>query len=173
MFDGIYHKATIYLNGREIDYHRYGYTSFETDLTPYLKYGENNTLSVRVDHSEKSRWYTGSGIYRHAWLQVTDPIHVKMWGTYVTTPQVSTSSATISCVTTVANVSTSAGKIEVEQQLVDAHGNSLKINGKRYAVRTDVVIPENGTKDIEQSFLFPIRSCGVLKIPTCTIWRLY
>ena len=72
VFDGIYHKATIYLNGREIDYHRYGYTSFETDLTPYLKYGENNTLSVRVDHSEKSRWYTGSGIYRHAWLQVTD-----------------------------------------------------------------------------------------------------
>lgn len=55
VFDGIYHKATIYLNGQEVDYHRYGYTSFETDLTPYLKYGGKNTLSVKVDHSEKSR----------------------------------------------------------------------------------------------------------------------
>lgn len=40
VFDGIYHKATIFLNGKEIAYHRYGYTSFETDLTPFLKYGE-------------------------------------------------------------------------------------------------------------------------------------
>ena len=99
VFDGIYHKATIYLNGQEVDYHRYGYTSFETDLTPYLKYGGKNTLSVKVDHSEKSRWYTGSGIYRHVWMQVTNPIHVKMWGTYITTPRVSAESAIVSCVT--------------------------------------------------------------------------
>lgn len=155
VFDGIYHKATISLNGKEIAYHRYGYTSFETDLTPYLKFGESNTLSVQVDHSEKSRWYTGSGIYRHVWLQVTDPIHVKMWGTYVTTPQVTASSAAVSCVTTVANTLTSAGEIEIEQRLVDAHGNPLKISGKRYAVRTDVMVPGNGTKDIEQSFTLP------------------
>ena len=152
VFDGIYHKATIFLNGQKVDYHRYGYTSFETDLTPYLKYGEKNTLSVKVDHSEKSRWYTGSGIYRHVWMQVTNPIHVKMWGTYITTPQVSAESATISCVTTIANASASAGKIEIMQQLMDAQGNLLKINGKQYAARTEVVMLENGTKDVAQSF---------------------
>ena len=152
VFDGIYHKATIYLNGQEVDYHRYGYTSFETDLTPYLKYGGKNTLSVKVDHSEKSRWYTGSGIYRHVWMQVTNPIHVKMWGTYITTPRVSAESAIVSCVTTVANTSALTGEIEIMQRIVDAQGNLLKINGKQYAARTEVVMPENGTKDIAQSF---------------------
>ena len=125
VFDGIYHKATIYLNGQEVDYHRYGYTSFETDLTPYLKYGGKNTLSVKVDHSEKSRWYTGSGIYRHVWMQVTNPIHVKMWGTYITTPRVSAESAIVSCVTTVANTSALTGEIEIMQRIVDAQGNLL------------------------------------------------
>lgn len=152
VFDGIYHKATIYLNGQEVDYHRYGYTSFEIDLTPYLKYGGKNTLSVKVDHSEKSRWYTGSGIYRHVWMQVTNPIHVKMWGTYITTPRVSAESAIVSCVTTVANTSALTGEIEIMQRIVDAQGNLLKINGKQYAARTEVVMPENGTKDIAQSF---------------------
>lgn len=152
VFDGIYHKATIYLNGQEVDYHRYGYTSFETDLTPYLKYEGKNTLSVKVDHSEKSRWYTGSGIYRHVWMQVTNPIHVKMWGTYITTPRVSAESAIVSCVTTVANTSALTGEIEIMQRIVDAQGNLLKINGKQYAARTEVVMPENGTKDIAQSF---------------------
>ena len=152
VFDGIYHKATIYLNGQEVDYHRYGYTSFETDLTPYLKYGGKYTLSVKVDHSEKSRWYTGSGIYRHVWMQVTNPIHVKMWGTYITTPRVSAESAIVSCVTTVANTSALTGEIEIMQRIVDAQGNLLKINGKQYAARTEVVMPENGTKDIAQSF---------------------
>lgn len=152
VFDGIYHKATIYLNGQEVDYHRYGYTSFETDLTPYLKYRGKNTLSVKVDHSEKSRWYTGSGIYRHVWMQVTNPIHVKMWGTYITTPRVSAESAIVSCVTTVANTSALTGEIEIMQRIVDAQGNLLKINGKQYAARTEVVMPENGTKDIAQSF---------------------
>lgn len=103
VFDGIYHKATIFLNGKEIAYHRYGYTSFETDLTPFLKYGESNDLKIKVDHSEISRWYTGSGIYRHVWLQVTNPVHVKMWGTYVTTPEITESQATVKIVTTIEN----------------------------------------------------------------------
>ena len=77
-------------------------------------------MSVKVDHSEKSRWYTGSGIYRHVWMQVTNPIHVKMWGTYITTPRVSAESAIVSCVTTVANTSALTGEIEIMQRIVDA-----------------------------------------------------
>ena len=70
---------------------------------PFLKYGESNDLKIKVDHSEISRWYTGSGIYRHVWLQVTTPIHVKMWGTYVTTPEIPESQATVKIVTTIEN----------------------------------------------------------------------
>ena len=73
-------------------------------------------------------------------------------GTYITTPRVSAESAIVSCVTTVANTSALTGEIEIMQRIVDAQGNLLKINGKQYAARTEVVMPENGTKDIAQSF---------------------
>ena len=126
VFDGIYHKATIFLNGKEIAYHRYGYTSFETDLTPFLKYGESNDLKIKVDHSEISRWYTGSGIYRHVWLQVTNPIHVKMWGTYVTTPEITESQATVKIVTTIENSMELPTTVIVQQRLLDGDGKIVK-----------------------------------------------
>ncbi len=170
VFDGVYHKATISLNGQQIDYHRYGYTSFETDLTPHLKLGQDNLLSVKVDHSEKSRWYTGSGIYRHVWLQVTDPVHVKMWGTYITSPQVSASEATVKCVTTISNAADRTGKVEVLQQLVDAQGKPLKVNGERYVARTSVELTTEGEQNVEQTFTLPNPNIWSLEHPN--LYRL-
>ena len=170
VFDGVYHKATISLNGQQIDYHRYGYTSFETDLTPYLRYGADNTIEVKVDHSEESRWYTGSGIYRHVWLQVTDPVHVKMWGTYITTPQVSEASADVRCVTTVSNDSAAAGKVEVLQRLVDAGGKPLKAGGKTYLARNSVSLGAGESKDVEQTFT--IDNPAIWSIATPHLYRL-
>lgn len=119
------------MNGKEIAYHRYGYTSFETDLTPFLKYGESNDLKIKVDHSEISRWYTGSGIYRHVWLQVTNPVHVKMWGTYVTTPEITESQATVKIVTTIENSMELPTTVIVQQRLLDGDGKIVKQKVKR------------------------------------------
>lgn len=152
VFDGIYHKASVYLNGEKIAYHRYGYTSFEVDLTPYILYGRKNVICVRVDHAEKSRWYTGSGIYRHAWLQITDPVHVKMWGTYITTPKITQTSASVSCTTTVNNASAQPVKIEVVQYLLDNEGRRMKSGGKKYAARALMQLNADEVKDIKQSF---------------------
>ena len=71
-FEGVYMNATVKLNGNVITRQNYGYTSFYADLGGYLKYGEDNLLTVTVDNSASpnSRWYTGSGIYRYAWLHV-------------------------------------------------------------------------------------------------------
>lgn len=126
VFDGIYHKASIYINGTKVAYHRYGYTSFEVNLTPYLNYGGDNVIAVRVDHSEKSRWYTGSGIYRHVWLLVTNPVHVKNWGTFVTTPEINYDSATVRCVTSVENNSSAPAYVEVKQYIIDNNGKKKK-----------------------------------------------
>ena len=89
-FDGIYRDATVYLNGVKLITKPYGYTSFSLDLTGGLKLGGSNTLAVRVDNSAQpnSRWYTGSGIYRHVRLVVTQPEHVAHWGVFITTPEV-------------------------------------------------------------------------------------
>lgn len=84
-FDGVYHRATVWLNGHRLGHHMYGYTGFAFDLTPYLNKQGKNRLVVHVDREEQSRWYTGSGIYRHVWLQATNKVHVKEHGIFVST----------------------------------------------------------------------------------------
>lgn len=84
-FDGVYHRATVWLNGHRLGYHMYGYTGFAFDLTPYLIKEGKNRLVVHVDREEQSRWYTGSGIYRHVWLQATNKIHLKEHGIFIST----------------------------------------------------------------------------------------
>ncbi len=82
-FDGVYMNATVYVNGQKVGFRPYGYSSFEYDITPYVREGEN-VVAVRVDNSDQpnSRWYSGCGIYRHVWLTKTSPIHVKHWGVF-------------------------------------------------------------------------------------------
>ena len=83
-FDGVYMNSTVYVNGQKVGFRPYGYSSFEYDITPYIKQGKN-VVAVRVDNSDQpnSRWYSGCGIYRHVWLTKTSPIHVKHWGVFV------------------------------------------------------------------------------------------
>jgi len=151
VFDGVYHQASIYMNGQQIGYHRYGYTSFSYDLTPYLNYGSENVIFVRVDRSEKSRWYTGSGIYRHTWLEVTEPIHVATWGTYVTTPVVSEKGADIKIATTIVNNDSSEKHIRVIQQLIDENHQPIKSGNKKVQDETRLIISANDTVDVSQT----------------------
>lgn len=106
MFDAICHQSDVYINGHHLGFRPYGFCSIEYDLTPYLDYDGENVIAVRVNRSgvkDVARWYTGSGIYRHAWLQVTNPVHVATYGTYVTTPSVSEDKAEIRIMTTLEN----------------------------------------------------------------------
>ena len=84
-FDGVYMNSTVYVNGQEVGFRPYGYSSFEYDITPFVKEGDN-VVAVRVNNSDQpnSRWYSGCGIYRHVWLTKTNAIHVKHWGVRVT-----------------------------------------------------------------------------------------
>jgi len=123
-FDGVYKNATVYLNGKKLGTHPYGYTSFSFDLTQNLDFSGPNVLAVRVDNSEQpnSRWYSGSGIYRHVRVVVTDSMHVAKWGVFVTTPEVSADVATVSLRTRVANESAEQAELTVRTILEDHNG---------------------------------------------------
>jgi beta-galactosidase len=114
-FEGVFKNAEIWVNDRYVGRHPYGYTSFTMDLTDHIKVGRENLLVVRVDNSapKHSRWYSGSGIYRHVWLLVSDLVHVAEGGLYVTTPEVSGESARVRPETTVVNESDSARSVTV------------------------------------------------------------
>lgn len=85
-FDGVYMNSTVYVNGHEAGFRPYGYSSFEYEITPYVKAGDN-VVAVRVDNSDQpnSRWYSGCGIYRHVWLTVTERLRIARWGVHVAT----------------------------------------------------------------------------------------
>ena len=96
-FDGAMAHAVVWCNGQFVGGWPYGYASFRLDLTPFLKTdGSDNVLAVRLDNPpESSRWYPGSGLFRHVWLVQTSPVHVAHWGTMVKTPEVSADKATV------------------------------------------------------------------------------
>ncbi len=86
-FDGVYMNATVYINGHRLGTRPYGYSSFEYEITPYVKKGADNVVAVRVDNSDQpnSRWYSGCGIYRHVWLTSASEQCVAHWGVYAET----------------------------------------------------------------------------------------
>ncbi len=114
LFEGVYMNATIWLNGKEIGKHPYGYTSFWFDFSAQALFGQENVLAVKVvNEGENSRWYSGSGIYRHVWLKVLEPVHVAQWGTCITTPEVSTGSALVHIRSAIVNSSCSPVHVRV------------------------------------------------------------
>ena len=150
-FGGVYMNATVYLNGTELGFHPYGYTAFSFELPQdLLKYNGENVLAVKVEHeTPSSRWYSGSGIYRTVHLTVTDPVHVALNGTYVTTPDLDTNQSTpkVNIVTTVANDSQEQATVQVKQTIYK--------NGSEDAVATiegqSVTVEAGATKDVEQT----------------------
>jgi beta-galactosidase len=125
-FDGVYMNAEVWLNGKRLGKHPYGYTSFWYDITDRLKWGEQNVLAVKVrNEGENSRWYAGSGIYRHVWLKVMGTVHVAQWGTYITTPEVGPAAARVRIQTTVLNTTGAAAAVKVVTRILDAAGKEV------------------------------------------------
>jgi beta-galactosidase len=120
LFDGVYMNSEVWINGHSLGVHPYGYTPFYYDLTPLLKAaGEANTLAVKVNNNGKnSRWYSGSGIYRHVVLQITDQVHIPIWGISVVTPEVNKEKATVKLNIKIANEEKKTGKLQITTRLV-------------------------------------------------------
>ncbi len=118
-FEGVYMNAEVFINGESLGIRPYGYSSFFYDLTPYIKTGQNNTIAVKVDNSQQKncRWYSGSGIYRHVWLSVKNPVHIEQWGVQVTTPEVSKEKATVEVKTNISNNTDKEQELTIQAQL--------------------------------------------------------
>lgn len=137
-FDGVYMNSEVWFNGHALGKRPYGYVSFEYDLTPYVIAGaRQNVLAVRVDHSNyaDSRWYTGSGIYRHVWMTITGDVHIAPWGTYITIPQLSRQSAVIAINTKVRNDGAGARDVVLQSTILDSVGKTVATTESAHAIR--------------------------------------
>jgi beta-galactosidase len=146
-FEGVYMNSEVFINGKSLGVYPYGYSSFSYDLTPYLDFDKENVIAVRVDNSQQvnCRWYSGSGIYRHVWMMVTNPVHVAQWGVGISTPEVSSKKAIVQIKTLVKNETTSPQSIVVKTQLFDPNSKDAG------DYQTKVELAANSEKEVSQT----------------------
>ncbi|HBX44410.1 MAG TPA: glycoside hydrolase family 2 [Porphyromonadaceae bacterium] len=136
-FEGIYNKSEVYINGQLLGKRPNGYISFMYDLTPYIQFGKENILSVRVDHSEyaDSRWYTGSGIYRNVWLVYSDKVHIDQWGVFWQAKNITRKDAVLDVQVNVKNESSQKQDLTVFVELFSAEGKMVAEKSKKILMR--------------------------------------
>lgn len=160
-FDGAMSYSMVWVNGQMVGGWPYGYASYRLDITPYVTVGADNTIAVRLDNpvptgtawdQGSSRWYPGAGIYRDVWLVKTDPVHVAQWGTYLRTPEVSNSSATVELDVTVDNDTEESVSVAIATEIyeVDATGNRVG-NVVANIAETELSIPARGSNTASTS----------------------
>jgi beta-galactosidase len=146
-FDGVYWHSDVWINGHHLGHRPSGYVSLQYDLTDHLNIGGPNILAVRVDNSRQpnSRWYSGSGIYRHVWMNVTGRVHVARRSPCITAPQVSGGAATLAVNSTVCNETGSAAAVTLRSTVLDGSGRAVA------AGESGQSIPAGGEHRFEQA----------------------
>lgn len=136
-FDGVYMNSDVWINGKHIGRHVYGYTGFQYDVSEYLNYDGDNVIAVRVDNSEQpgSRWYTGSGIYRHVWMVCTDRLHVAYCGTQVTWPLIKPEWAVMQVRTHIQNSDRGAARGTICSAVIDSTGKAVAETSTTFSVK--------------------------------------
>ena len=166
-FDGIYMLSTVWLNGHELGTWPYGYSSFSYDLTPYLR-AKGNVLAVRVDNSRhgNSRWYTGSGIYRHVRLVETARTHFAKWGVFNSTMHLTEKKAAIRVKSELENDDNRDKQLTLSHTIIDADGNIVARAEQRVGIAagsrgTDeqtINVPNPVLWNLDNPYLYTLRS---------------
>ncbi|MFI3332603.1 MAG: glycoside hydrolase family 2 TIM barrel-domain containing protein [Rikenellaceae bacterium] len=167
IFDGVYNNAEFWINGMKIGDHPFGYAPIHYDLTSLLApEGQSNRLSVRVDHSRyaDSRWYTGSGIYRNVSIAIVDKLHIPIWGTFVTTPQVSKESATIEIKVDVKNDYNTQKGGKVISEIFDNNGVKVASISSEINVGAGEIVTTNQNIEISNPKLWSVDSPNLYSI---------
>lgn len=141
-FEGIYMCSTVWINGYELGFRPNGFLGIEYDITPYLK--ESNRIEVRVDHSRilSSRSYTGSGIYRHVWIEAYDEVHIPTGGVFFYTPKVSSERSIYNIEIEIANLNERTDSCMIDVILADRNGKQVSFLNK------SVVLSANDTSQV-------------------------
>jgi beta-galactosidase len=159
-FDGVYMNSDVWINGKHLGKHPYGYTSFYYDLTPFLNQaGQPNLVAVQVKNEGKTaRWYSGSGIYRHTWLTLVNPVHIGVWGIFVTTPVAMEKSAEVEIATTLVNSGKEDASVTVNVQLMDPNGKIVGKASSNSKVAPGQSAEEKQTIELENPFLWSLEN---------------
>lgn len=164
-FDGVYENSTVWINGEKLGHRPFGYISFKYNLTEYLQEGEN-VIAVRVDNSNQpnTRWYSGSGIYRHVWLTIKNPVHIAQWGVYVTTPVAEQDYGVVEVETTINNRTNNMETGELISVLMDPDGNEVARNNTKFSAAADTITVLNTHFQISNPNRWSVQNPALYKL---------
>jgi beta-galactosidase/beta-glucuronidase len=167
-FEGVYNRSEVFINGTSVGKRPNGYISFMYDLTPYIQFGKENIISVKVDHSKErdSRWYSGSGIYRDAYLVFAPKTHIDLWGVYFKANTITDKKAEVSVETTINNEEQKAVTVQVVNEILDATGKVVATStkkqtleaGKKTVVNQLISVANPKRWSLEQPNLYTVRT---------------
>ena len=164
-FEGVYAQSEVWVNGQKVKFNAYGYSSFKCDITSYCHpAGEVNTIAVKVTNEGKnSRWYAGSGIYRHVWLIKTDPVHLDEWGVAVRTVKVTDDEAILAIEVDVLNEKTESAEANMVITIISPDGEEVGV--EEQSVNVDAA----GKQTI--AFSLPVKQAKLWSVDTPHLYK--
>lgn len=158
-FEGVYHKATVYVNDKKLAYHEYGYTGFYVDITSAVCYDGKNCIRVEVINSNQpnSRWYSGSGIYRPVWLLRFPEKHILPDGIRITTLDTDCPTLQVEIKAT-AESSVRVEMFDREELIAETSGKTV-FSGENSVYRGILKVPGARLWNVEQPYLYDFRIC--------------
>lgn len=147
-FEGAYNQTEVWINGQKACFNAYGYIPFKIDINPYCHApGVSNTIAVKViNEGLNSRWYAGSGIYRHVWMMKTDKVHLDEWDTFVDASKVEGKKATVNLSTILHNADKAEAIGNLNIQILSPQGTEV------YATTKQVNVAGEGNTPLSLSF---------------------
>jgi len=169
-FEGVYNRSEVFINGHSLGKRPNGYISFAYDATPYVKYGAENTISVRVDHSQSadSRWYTGSGIYRDVWLVYANPVHIAQWGVYAY-PEVNKGAGILNVDVDVENGSAAKSILTVVNELISKDGKSVGKSSNKVEVAANQSGKISAKMNVKNPQLWDLENPNLYQLKTTVL----
>ncbi len=137
VFDGAMSNAHVKVNGKEVAYWPYGYNSFYNDVTDAVVPGKNEMVVELENYERASRWYPGAGLYRNVHVVNTHKIHIPIWGTYITTPSVSTEKASVRLEMEIDGAE-KGDRIEVKTEIISPEGKIVASNNAPFIAQGQI-----------------------------------
>lgn len=162
-FDGVYMNSEVWVNGHHLGRYPNGYNSFHYELTQYLTNGKN-VIAVKVDNSlqPNTRWYSGSGIYRHVWLVIVNPIHIAHWGTFISTPVINEKESIVRIQTTLKNSSKKTKTCHLQTTIINHEERETGIDHTEVEIQSgmektfiqELVITDPALWSVDSPFMY-------------------
>jgi len=163
---GAFRHAMVFLNDEFAGNRADGFARFFVELTPFLRFGETNTLRFEVRSGQDSRWYAGAGLHRPVLLHIDEPTHIEPDGVRITTVRLEDDQAVLEVATSIVNRGLTTSSLTLTTELTDASGTLAEEDttpvtvapGRTALIRQRLYVQDPALWSVDSPSLYSARS---------------